>query len=162
MTDATNDSTAIMLELLGTIAETLAQVVEQQARVESSLTDLGNKLDLQDRKIDAIATALGFTYLATGAATALPSEVLDDPAFTKFLDLYPIDGPPIIGAKAWQSQLDRMQGVEPERYLQRLEELDGKSELSRVVRIRNQQLANAVRDRFQQKEAAPQDHSKDR
>src|SRR3546814_12556558 len=84
-------------ELLTSLAEQLAVLAEGVEALIDHQRSLAEKIDEQAASLAAIDTAVGLTYRSTDAERPLPVDVLEDRAFARFLDLYPIDGPPIIG-----------------------------------------------------------------
>ena len=79
-----------LLDQIGTWAEGVQAVMESQQVLSS-------KLDEQAASLAAIGVAVGMTYLSTGSDKPLPIDVLEDRAFARFLENYPLDGPPIVG-----------------------------------------------------------------
>lgn len=137
----TDDLTALLLEQIEALAEGVAAVLDNQAQ-------LTNKIMQQESSLSAIAVAVGMTYLATGSQNGLPVEVLEDAAFARFLDAYPIDGPPITGKQIMDEHLARLEEVDPAQLAAGFQALETDSTLSKVERIRNRQIELIARQRF--------------
>ena len=105
---------------------------------------------------------MGLTYLATDGARPLPVDVLEDRAFARFLDLYPIDGPPIIGLAKMDEHMARLDRIDPARLAGGFRELARQTNLSAIERIRNRQIEQRARARHGDLEALERGGAKDR
>src|SRR3546814_11743085 len=103
-------------ELLTSLAEQLAVLAEGVEALIDHQRSLAEKIDEQAASLAAIGTAVGLTYLATDAERPLPVDVLEDRAFARFLDLYPIAGPPIIGQARMDEHMARLTNNDPPRH----------------------------------------------
>lgn len=130
-----------LLEQIGTLAEGVQAVMENQQALSA-------KLDEQATSLAAIGVAVGMTYLATGADTPLPVDVLEDRAFARFLADYPLDGPPIMGKEAMANHLVRLDQVDPARLAAGFRDLERQANLSLIERIRNRQVEHIARERY--------------
>lgn len=135
-----------LLEQIGTLAEGVQAVMENQQALSA-------KLDEQATSLAAIGVAVGMTYLATGADTPLPVDVLEDRAFARFLDNYPLDGPPIMGKAAMDEHLAQLDQVDPSRLASGFRDLERQTDLTAIVRIRNKQIERIAREKFGDLEA---------
>src|SRR3546814_11780481 len=75
----------------------------------------------------------------------LPVDVLEDRAFARFLDLYPIDGPPIIGQARMDEHMARLDKIDPARLAAGFRELARQTNLSAVECVRNKQIEPRAR-----------------
>ena len=141
-----------LLDQIGTLAEGVQAVMENQQ-------SLADKLDEQAASLAAIAVAVGMTYLATGADHPLPVDVLEDRAFARFLDSYPIDGPPIAGKVAMDAHLAQLDEVDPARLAAGFRDLKRQANLSMIERIRNKQIERIARQRYGDLEAIEKGHT---
>jgi hypothetical protein len=150
-----------LLDQIGTLAEGVQAVMENQQALSA-------KLDEQAASLAAIGVAVGMTYLASGADTPLPVDVLEDRAFARFLANYPIDGPPIAGKAVMESHLAQLDQVDPSRLAAGFRDLERQANLSVIERIRNKQIERIARERYGDLEAiekgrsAPSAKEKDR
>lgn len=135
-----------LLDQIGTLAEGVQAVMENQQ-------SLAAKLDEQAASLAAIGVAVGMTYLATGGDHPLPVDVLEDRAFARFLESYPIDGPPIAGKVAMDAHLAQLDEVDPARLAAGFRDLERQANLSAIERIRNKQIERIARQRFGDLEA---------
>lgn len=135
-----------LLDQIGTLAEGVQAVMENQQL-------LAAKLDEQATSLAAIGVAVGMTYLATGADHPLPVDVLEDRAFARFLESYPIDGPPIAGKAAMDAHLAQLDEVDPARLAAGFRDLERQANLSVIERIRNKQIERIARQRYGDLEA---------
>ena len=103
------DDNSVMSQILDQMEALVAGV---GAVLESQQTLIA-KIDAQTQSLSAIADAIGMTYIATGSERPLPPAVLEDQAFNRFLDDYPLDGPPIVGKEAMEDHLARLAEVDP-------------------------------------------------
>src|SRR3546814_4640146 len=110
-------------ELLTSLAEQLAVLAEGVEALIDHQRSLAEKIDEQAASLAAIGTAVGLTYLATDAERPLPVDVLEDRAFARFLDLYPIDGPPIIGQARMDEHMARLDKIRSEEHTSELQSL---------------------------------------
>src|SRR3546814_13210397 len=69
----------------------------------------------------------------------LPVDVLEDRAFARFLDLYPIDGPPIIGQARMDEHMARLDKIATARVADGFRGLARQPTLSAVEGVRNKQ-----------------------
>ena len=106
---------------------------------------LAARLDEQAGSLAAIGVAVGMTYLATGSEKPLPVDVLEDRAFARFLENYPIDGPPIVGKPKMDEHMAQLDKVDPARLASGFRELARQADLSAIERIRNRQIERAAR-----------------
>lgn len=130
-----------LLEQIGTLAEGVQAVMENQQALSA-------KLDEQASSLAAIGVAVGLTYLATGTEAPLPADVLEDRAFARFLDNYPLDGPPIMGKAAMDEHLARLDQVDPARLAAGFRDLERQANLSLIEKIRNRQIEHIARERY--------------
>lgn len=130
-----------LLEQIGTLAEGVQAVMENQQALSA-------KLDEQASSLAAIGVAVGLTYLATGTEAPLPADVLEDRAFARFLDNYPLDGPPIMGKAAMDEHLARLDQVDPARLAAGFRDLERQANLSLIEIIRNRQIEHIARERY--------------
>lgn len=135
-----------LLDQIGTLAEGVQAVMENQQ-------SLAAKLDEQAASLAAIGVAVGMTYLATGGDHPLPVDVLEDRAFARFLESYPIDGPPIAGKVAMDAHLAQLDEVDPARLAAGFRDLERQADLSAIERIRNKQIERIARQRYGDLEA---------
>src|SRR3546814_14904225 len=75
----------------------------------------------------------------------LPVDVLEDRAFARFLDLYPIDGPPIIGQARMDEHMARLDKIDPARLAAAFRELARQTNLSAVKCVRNKHIEPRAR-----------------
>ena len=135
-----------LLDQIGTLAEGVQAVMENQQ-------SLAAKLDEQAASLAAIGVAVGMTYLATGGDHPLPVDVLEDRAFARFLESYPIDGPPIAGKVAMDAHLAQLDEIDPARLAAGFRDLERQADLSMIERIRNKQIERIARQRYGDLEA---------
>lgn len=145
----------LLIDQIGTLAEGVQTVLEHQQQ-------LANRLDEQARSLNAMAIAIGFTYLAVGSDRPLPDDVLEDPAFQRFLELYPVDGPPIIGRSKMDEHLAQLEKIDPARLASGFRDLERQANLSIKERIRNRQIERVARDKHGDLEALERASSKER
>lgn len=153
-----SDDTALMTRLLDQMEVLVAGV----GAVLDTQQILVAKIDAQAESLAAIAAAIGMTYIATDSDRPLPPTVLEDQAFNRFLDDYPLDGPPIVGKTAMDEHLARLAGVDPKHLAAGFRELAQDTTLSAIERIRNKQIERIARDRFGDFDALEQSRSKER
>lgn len=144
-----------LLDQIGTLAEGVQAVMENQQ-------SLAAKLDEQAASLAAIGVAVGMTYLATGADHPLPVDVLEDRAFARFLESYPIAGPSIVGKDAMEDHLARLAEVDPKHLAAGFRELAHETNLSPIERIRNKQIERIARERYGDLDALERFDSKER
>lgn len=149
-------------ELLPTLIEQLAALAEGIEAVIDNQRALSAKLDEQAASLAAIGVAVGLTYLATGNERALPVDVLEDRAFARFLENYPIDGPPIIGKAKMDEHMVQLDKIDPSRLASGFHELARQKNLSAIEQIRNRQIERAARQRHGDLEALERGQAKDR
>lgn len=132
-------------EPLTSLAEQLAVLAEGVEALIDHQRSLAEKIDEQAASLAAIGTAVGLTYLATDAERPLPVDVLEDRAFARFLDLYPIDGPPIIGQARMDEHMARLDKIDPARLAAGFRDLARQTNLSAVECVRNKQIEHRAR-----------------
>lgn len=137
-----------LLDQIGTLAEGVQAVMQNQQSLAAKLEAHAAEQDAQAKSLAAIGVAVGMTYLAMGAETPLPVDVLEDRAFASFLDNYPLDGPPITGKAAMADHLAQLDQVEPARLAAGFRELERQANLSVIERIRNRQVERIARERY--------------
>ena len=135
-----------LLEQIGTLAEGVQAVMENQQALSA-------KLDEQASSLAAIGVAVGLTYLATGTEEPLPVDVLEDRAFARFLDNYPLDGPPIMGKAVMDEHLARLDQIDPARLAAGFRDLERQTHLSMIERVRNRQIERVAREKHGDLEA---------
>ena len=140
-------------ELLNTLADQIAALAEGVEAVMENQRLLVARLDEQAASLAAIGVAVGMTYLATGSEKPLPVDVLEDRAFARFLENYPIDGPPIVGKPKMDEHMAQLDKVDPARLASGFRELARQADLSAIERIRNRQIERAARQRHGDLEA---------
>ena len=140
-------------ELLTTLADQIAALVDGVEAVMENQRLLVARLDEQAASLAAIGVAVGMTYLATGSEKPLPVDVLEDRAFARFLENYPIDGPPIVGKPKMDEHMAQLDKVDPARLASGFRELARQADLSAIERIRNRQIERAARQRHGDLEA---------
>lgn len=140
-------------ELLTTLADQIAALAEGVEAVMENQRLLVARLDEQAGSLAAIGVAVGMTYLATGSEKPLPVDVLEDRAFARFLENYPIDGPPIVGKPKMDEHMAQLDKVDPARLASGFRELARQADLSAIERIRNRQIERAARQRHGDLEA---------
>ena len=140
-------------ELLTTLADQIAALAEGVEAVMENQRLLVARLDEQAASLAAIGVAVGMTYLATGSEKPLPVDVLEDRAFARFLENYPIDGPPIVGKPKMDEHMAQLDKVDPARLASGFRELARQADLSAIERIRNRQIERAARQRHGDLEA---------
>ncbi len=140
-------------ELLNTLADQIAALAEGVEAVMENQRLLVARLDEQAGSLAAIGVAVGMTYLATGSEKPLPVDVLEDRAFARFLENYPIDGPPIVGKPKMDEHMAQLDKVDPARLASGFRELARQADLSAIERIRNRQIERAARQRHGDLEA---------
>ncbi|KPL69921.1 hypothetical protein SZ64_00480 [Erythrobacter sp. SG61-1L] len=140
-------------ELLTTLAVQIAALADGVEAVMENQRLLVARLDEQATSLAAIGVAVGMTYLATGSETPLPVDVLEDRAFARFLENYPIDGPPIVGKPKMDEHMAQLDKVDPARLASGFRELARQADLSAIERIRNRQIERAARQRHGDLEA---------
>ena len=140
-------------ELLTTLADQIAALADGVEAVMENQRLLVARLDEQAASLAAIGVAVGMTYLATGSETPLPVDVLEDRAFARFLENYPIDGPPIVGKPKMDEHMAQLDKVDPARLASGFRELARQADLSAIERIRNRQIERAARQRHGDLEA---------
>ena len=149
-------------ELLSTLVDQLAALAEGVEAVMENQRLLVARLDEQAASLAAIGVAVGLTYLATGSDRPLPVDVLEDRAFTRFLENYPVDGPPIIGKPRMDEHIAQLDKIDPAQLASGFRELDRRSNLSAIERIRNKQIERAARQKHGDLEALERGQTKDR
>ena len=140
-------------ELLTTLAVQIAALADGVEAVMENQRLLVARLDEQAASLAAIGVAVGMTYLATGSEKPLPVDVLEDRAFARFLENYPIDGPPIVGKPKMDEHMAQLDKVDPARLASGFRELARQADLSAIERIRNRQIERAARQRHGDLEA---------
>lgn len=140
-------------ELLTTLADQIAALADGVEAVMENQRLLVARLDEQAASLAAIGVAVGMTYLATVSETPLPDDVLEDRAFARFLENYPIDGPPIVGKPKMDEHMAQLDKVDPARLASGFRELARQADLSAIERIRNRQIERAARQRHGDLEA---------
>ena len=140
-------------ELLTTLADQIAALADGVEAVMENQRLLVARLDEQAASLAAIGIAVGMTYLATGSEKPLPVDVLEDRAFARFLENYPIDGPPIVGKSKMDEHIAQLDKVDPARLASGFRELARQADLSAIERIRNRQIERAARQRHGDLEA---------
>jgi len=140
-------------ELLTTLADQIAALADGVEAVMENQRLLVARLDEQAASLAAIGVAVGMTYLATGSEKPLPVDVLEDRAFARFLENYPIDGPPIVGKPKMDEHMAQLDKVDPARLASGFRELARQADLSAIERIRNRQIERAARPRHGDLEA---------
>ena len=140
-------------ELLTTLADQIAALAEGVEAVMENQRLLAARLDEQAGSLAAIGVAVGMTYLATGSEKPLPVDVLEDRAFARFLENYPIDGPPIVGKPKMDEHMAQLDKVDPARLASGFRELARQADLSAIERIRNRQIERAALQRHGDLEA---------
>lgn len=140
-------------ELLTTLADQIAALADGVEAVMENQRLLVARLDEQAASLAAIGVAVGMTYLATGSEKPLPVDVLEDRAFARFLENYPIDGPPIVGKAKMDEHMAQLDKVDPARLASGFRELARQADLSAMERIRNRQIERAARQRHGDLEA---------
>lgn len=145
----------LLIDQIGTLAEGVQAVLEHQQQ-------LANRLDEQARSLNAMAIAIGFTYLAADSDRPLPDDVLEDPSFQRFLELYPVDGPPIIGRSKMDEHLAQLETIDAARLASGFRDLERQANLSIIERIRNRQIERAARDKHGDLEALERVSSRER
>ena len=140
-------------ELLTTLADQIAALADGVEAVMENQRLLVARLDEQAASLAAIGVAVGMTYLATGSEKPLPVDVLEDRAFARFLENYPIDGPPIVGKSKMDEHMAQLDKVDPARLASGFRELARQADLSAMERIRNRQIERAARQRHGDLEA---------
>ena len=149
-------------ELLTSLAEQLAVLAEGVEALIDHQRSLAEKIDEQAASLAAIGTAVGLSYLATDGDRPLPDDVLEDRAFARFLDLYPIDGPPIIGPAKMDEHMARLERIDAARLAAGFRELARQTNLSAIERIRNSQIEQRARARHGDLEALERGGAKER
>jgi hypothetical protein len=144
-----------LIEQIGTLAEGVQAVLENQQR-------LAEQLDVQAQSLNAVGAIVGLTYLATDPSSPIPPEVLEDPAYQKFLDLYPLDGPPIIGKARMDEHLAQLEKMDPARLAAGFRELERQANLTVIERIRNRQIERIARQKHGDLEALERGSAKER
>ena len=140
-------------ELLTTLADQIAALADGVEAVMENQRLLVARLDEQAGSLAAIGVAVGMSYLATGSEKPLPVDVLEDRAFARFLENYPIDGPPIVGKPKMDEHMAQLDKVDPARLASGFRELARQADLSAIERIRNRQIERAARQRHGDLEA---------
>ena len=140
-------------ELLTTLADQIAALAEGVEAVMENQRLLAARLDEQAGSLAAIGVAVGMIYLATGSEKPLPVDVLEDRVFARFLENYPIDGPPIVGKPKMDEHMAQLDKVDPARLASGFRELARQADLSAMERIRNRQIERAARQRHGDLEA---------
>lgn len=149
-------------ELLTRLAEQLAALAEGVEALIDNQRSLAAKIDEQAASLAAIGAAVGLTYLATDSDRPLPADVLEDRAFARFLDLYPVDGPPIIGQARMDEHLARLDRIDPAQLALGFRELAHQTNLSAIERIRNRQIEHRAREKHGDLEALERGGTKER
>lgn len=142
-----------LLDQIGALAEGVQAVMESQQSLSAKMDAQAVAIDQQAASLSAIAVAVGMTYLATNSEKPLPVEVLEDRAFSRFLENYPLDGPPITGTAAMEAHLSQLDEVDPARLAAGFRDLAKASDLSAVERVRNKQIERIARKRYGDLEA---------
>ena len=140
-------------ELLTTLADQIAALADGVEAVMENQRLLVARLDEQAASLAAIGVAVGMSYLATGSEKPLPVDVLEDRAFARFLENYPLDGPPIVGKAKMDEHMAQLDKVDPARLASGFRELARQADLSAMERIRNRQIERAARQRHGDLEA---------
>lgn len=149
-------------ELLTALADQIAALAEGVEAVMENQRMLVARLDEQAASFAAIGVAVGMTYLATGSEKPLPVDVLEDRAFARFLENYPIDGPPIVGKPKMDEHMAQLDKIDPARLASGFRELARQADLSAIERIRNRQIERMARQRHGDLEALERGQGKDR
>ena len=132
----------------GAVAMALVDVLEtHKAHYADGMTIAKGQNEIAD-SLENLAAVVGMVYLSTNARTAIPASVWNDPVFDRFLEMYPIEGPPIVGAKVMQQLIERLDEVEPVAFVATLRVAEADPETTGVERVRNAQLAHHARAKF--------------
>ena len=130
------------------IAQAVAEQLAATGGERDALAGLSEDQAESSRRLEQIATVIGMIYLSTNNKTAIPADVWNDPVFDRFLDMYPIDGPPIVGARVMRQLLDQMEQQEPAELAAAFSAVEQNAALTKVERVRNAQLAQHARERL--------------
>ena len=130
------------------IVDQLVVITDALADLHLAVGELRHEQAESSRRLEQIAAVIGMIYLSTNDKTAIPAEVWNDPVFDRFLDMYPIDGPPIVGAKVMRQLLDQMEQQEPAQLAAAFSAVEQNAALTKVERVRNAQLAQHARERL--------------
>lgn len=126
----------------------LQAIIEDQQRLRAKLDEQARVLTAQTNSLAAIAAAIGHVYISTNRTDGLPGTVLLDPVFAKFLDTYPIEGPPIVGRSAMEKFVAHMLKLDPAGLARGFREVAKSTNFSPVARIRNKQVEHVARERY--------------
>lgn len=151
-------------ELLSRLSDNIGAMAEGLQAVMENQQMLVTRLDEQAASLAALGVVVGMTYLATGSAgdAPLPADILQDRVFARFLESYPLDGPPIIGKAAMDEHLEKLAQVDPARLAAGFRDLGRMENLSAVERIRNQQVEHVARSSYGDLEALERGQPADR
>lgn len=140
------DLLTTLLDQLGALAAGMQSILDNQEALSA-------ELDQQGASLAALGVAMGMTYHATGADAPLPADVLEDRAFERFLNNYPIDGPPIVGKTVMEAHLAKLDKVDRSKLAAGFRDLARQVDLSMIERIRNKQIERIARERYGDLEA---------
>jgi len=87
-------------------------------------------------------------FLSTNTSATIPADVWNDPVFDLFLEIYPIEGPPIVGAKVMKQMIERLDEIDPAEFAATLKAANADPEITGFERVRNAQLAHHARAKF--------------
>jgi hypothetical protein len=130
------------------IIDQLVVITDALADLHLAVGQLRQEQAESSRRLERIAAVIGMIYLSTNEKTAIPADVWNDPVFDRFLDMYPIDGPPIVGARVMRQLLDQMAQQEPDQLAAAFSAVEQIATLTKVERVRNAQLAEHARERI--------------
>ena len=130
------------------IIDQLVVITDALADLHLAVGQMRQEQAESSRRLERIAAVIGMIYLSTNEKTAIPADVWNDPVFDRFLDMYPIDGPPIVGARAMRQLLDQMAQQEPAQLAAAFSSVEQNPALTKVERVRNAQLAQHAREQF--------------
>ena len=130
------------------IAQAIAEQLVATGEQRDALAGLAEGQAEGSRRLEQIAAVIGMIYLSTNSKTAIPADVWNDPVFDRFLDMYPIDGPPIVGARVMRQLLDQMEQQEPAQLAAAFSAVEQTAALTKVERVRNAQLAEHAYERI--------------
>ena len=156
------DQLAVINDTLLSLRDEIAEVRQNQGAAAIALVDVLATLKAQNADVKSIAegqsdnwsslenlaTVIGMAYISTNPRTAIPASVWNDPVFDRFLEIYPIEGPPIVGAKGMQQFIERLDEVDPAEFAATLKAADADPEITGYERVRNSQLAHHARAKF--------------
>jgi hypothetical protein len=156
------DQLAAINATLLSLREEIAEVRQNQGAAAIALVDVLATLKAENAEVESIAegqsdirsslehlaAVLGMVFISTNARVGIPASVWNDPVFDRFLELYPVEGPPIVGAKVMKQMIERLDEIDPAEFAATLKASNADPEITGFERVRNAQLVHHARAKF--------------